>query len=160
MAIELVLRNWCDVCQAAGTQTPADTYTVSVASETVGVPVPFDVELCHEHAEPLGAAIGALAPLGRSPGKTARPGPVGASKGRPRADQTPGRVTCPECGASYSTLAIIRSHLRHAHDKSLADVGLAPANVTCPECGAAFQSRTGLSSHVRAAHGTGAKRTA
>jgi predicted RNA-binding Zn-ribbon protein involved in translation (DUF1610 family) len=155
VAIELVLRNWCDVCLEAGTNTPGETVSVAVT----GVPA-FDVETCAEHGAPLAAAVEALRAYGRAPGKTGRPGPVRPSKGgptvssaptggrRPRAAEAEGGA-CPECGHVLHNRAAMRSHLRRNHGKSLADVGLAEARFTCPDCGSKFDHGTGYASHLR-----------
>lgn len=146
MAIELVLRNWCDVCLEAGTNTPGETVSVAVS----GVPA-FDVETCAEHGAPLAAAVETLRAYGRAPGKTGRPGPVRAPKAAPTASRAATREggPCPDCGHVLNTRAAMRSHLRRAHDKSLADVGLAEARFTCPDCGSKFDHGTGYASHLR-----------
>lgn len=154
MAVELVLRNWCDVCLEAGENTPGETLTVAA-----GVVPAFDVELCPAHAKPLAEAVALLAPLGRAPGKTAQPGRVRASKGASgaagkafRADGRREGGACPECGHVNNTREALRSHLRRQHDKSLSDVGLAPVAFTCPECGNTFDAGQGFAAHLRAMH--------
>jgi predicted RNA-binding Zn-ribbon protein involved in translation (DUF1610 family) len=150
MAVELVLRNWCDVCLEAGVQTPGETVSVDVTGTAA-----FDVETCPEHGAPLAAAIAVLAALGRRPGKTGQAGPVRASKATAGASSGPSRVTggaCPECGQATNSREALRSHLRREHDKSLADVGLAEARYTCPECGGKFDAGQGFSAHLRAIH--------
>jgi hypothetical protein len=170
VAIELVLKNWCDVCLLAGENTPGETLSVPSLFNASA----FDVELCEAHAQPLRDALTAVAPVGRAPGKTGRPGPVSASKGAPRGsyaprdtrpNQQPGTGdACPECGNGYNTRAALRTHLRDGHGKSLADVGMEPARFTCDECGGKFGTGQGIASHVRLIHGGtwggGAKRTA
>jgi len=159
MAVELVLRNWCDVCLDAGTNTPGETVSVVVT----GTPA-FDVEICPEHGAPLAAAVAALAALGRAPGKTGHPGRVRASKDTPDASSGRRRRTddapnsggpCPSCDHKpFTTRAALRAHLRDEHDQSLADVGLAPVRFTCPQCGSRFDSGQGYGSHLRLRHDT------
>jgi hypothetical protein len=145
MAVELVLRNWCDVCLEAGTNTPGETVSVNVT----GTP-PFDVETCPEHGAALSAAVAALAALGRAPGKTAQPGKVRASKAAPSVSRgMSGPGACPECARPYKTAGSMRQHLRDVHDKSLADVGLAPARFTCETCGGKFDTPQGFAMHNR-----------
>lgn len=165
MATELVIKSWCDVCLAAGENTPGETLTIAA-----GVVPAFDVEVCPRHAKPLAEAVAVLAPLGRAPGKTVQPGArrpsraaPGAATGKP--DQKAGTGgTCPECqdGKAYRNRAALRTHVRNAHDKGLADIGLAEARFTCPECGGKFDAGQGLSAHTRLIHGigTGAKQSA
>lgn len=144
MATELKILSWCDVCLAAGKDTPGDTMTVAV-----GVVAPFDVEVCPKHAEPMDAVLAALAPLGRPVGKGVPKTPTPAPKTAPRArDALPGG-TCPECSRVYETRNALRGHLRADHGKTLADVGLVPANETCPECGAGFERKQSLGVHLR-----------
>jgi predicted RNA-binding Zn-ribbon protein involved in translation (DUF1610 family) len=150
MAVELVLRNWCDVCLEAGENTEGETVSVAV-----GVVPAFDVEVCPRHAKPLAEAVTALAALGRRPGKTGQPGPTRASKGAAGTSSGPSRVTggaCPECGQATNSREALRSHLRREHDKSLADVGLAEARYVCPECGGKFDAGQGFAAHLRAIH--------
>lgn len=155
MAVELVLKNWCDPCLAADVHTPAETVNVPALFGPA-----FDVEVCDEHATALREAVEALRGLGRAPGRTAQPGPVRASTGNVRASDAPGTGgTCPECGRTYPTKAGIRGHLRTKHGKSLADVGLAEARFTCPECGGKFDAGPGYASHLRLVHGTTMART-
>jgi predicted RNA-binding Zn-ribbon protein involved in translation (DUF1610 family) len=153
VAIELVMRNWCDVCLEAGANTEGETVSVVVT----GTPA-FDVEACPEHAEALRTAVAALAAVGRRPAKGAQPGAAGPSAGNvalPKADQRTGTGgTCPVCGYTHNTRAALRTHIRKAHDQSLADVGLAPVKYTCPNCGSKFDGGQGFASHLRLIHGT------
>jgi predicted RNA-binding Zn-ribbon protein involved in translation (DUF1610 family) len=152
-AIEILL--WCDACLAEDdAHTPAQTLTVPALPERPA----FEVEACERHAAALMAAVEALRDYGRpvgkaAPGKAAN-GQRGASTGPRKADQQPGTGdTCPTCGYTSKTRAMLRAHLRNVHDQSLADAGLAPAKYTCPECGSKFDAGQGFSAHLRALHG-------
>jgi hypothetical protein len=157
VAIELVLKNWCDVCLEGDVHTPGETITVNVSGVAA-----FDVEACKEHAQPLADAVEVLAALGRAPGKTVRPGPVGAPKGTSRSpkatDPAPG--PCPECGHVSPAYGSLRYHVRRQHGKSMADVGMAEARFTCDVCGSGFPNGQGLAAHRRIGHPDAVKQTA
>lgn len=160
MATELVIRAWCDVCLAAGENTPGQTMTVNVRADVAGGPIPaYDVEACSEHAAALVAAVADLAAYGRGVGKGVPKVPDGKKPWEARETAPPPGV-CPECGKAAVSLAAMRQHLRAHHGKSLADVGLIPARETCPECGSKYPNSQGLAAHFRMVHPGARKQSA
>lgn len=127
----------------------------------IGVQVPggrfqvYDVDSCAEHAKPFLDLAQFLSDLGRPvKGKgTTQARDRAGDQGEPEADRT-----CPTCGFVSVNRTAMRTHLRSAHDQSLAEAtGGQGQALDCPECGRTFDAPQGLAAHRRRTHGVAGK---
>lgn len=148
----------CDQHAAREEDVPGATWTLAVGPPG-GQVTTWEVDACPECAKPFRDLAKFLADLGRpATGKTRRgPGrPSEPDPSLPIEDRT-----CPVCGFVSVNRKAMRSHVRQAHESSLAEVEANGGNVppppppdyTCAECGKTFSRSQSLGAHRSRAHG-------
>lgn len=152
-----VIETYCDGCLVDGQKVPAKTYRASVG--VVGTKHPtYDIDLCDDHAKPLVVMLEAFEESGRVVGgKRGRPSKVLAS---PNQASSPSSVSrdlsrCPVDGCGYTgqgTKSALSSHLRSAHDTTIAAAFGEELPFACDVCGNRFAKAQAVAAHRARSH--------
>lgn len=153
----------CDECLESGSEVPGDTWGLSIEGPGIKA-VPYTVDACTMHAEPLQALAKQLAEHGRRADRKA-PLPRVSSASEPAA-ATVEALSCPVEGCTHvgATKSGLTTHLKRIHDTTRSALGLAsprggePGDYPCPECAAEgaerhFTRPQGLGRHRLSVHG-------
>jgi type IV secretory pathway VirB6-like protein len=130
----------CDPCQADDVDTPAETYTVGMASQW------FTVDLCGAHAkaivEPVADALTAY-------GVKVAPESTKATPARQNGTRPSegGEQWC-LCGVRFTSQSGLRNHALDHHGITLAEL----FGTTCPMCGTTAANLAGMGAHAATAH--------
>jgi hypothetical protein len=136
----------CDACQDEGVDAPG-TQRGPLFGRTI--------DLCDGHWDTMAKAlaelvdrVGVPVPVGETPVRKRRKGPVTAAQPEVAPTLTDG-VPCPLCGFPREDTKALGNHLRGKHGLNVVDV----YGMTCALCGDPFDSGQAIGLHVTRGHG-------